>query len=256
MKNCYKLLCVLVSVIFAVSCSDELDSIDSISHGENLKSLYEANKTDNKISALTLLNNGTRSSGALYKDIVVLTKENMDKLSGMSEEKILELKRNIISSFGDNADVVVDSVLNCRMENLYYQLGGSEGLEKFITFTDEYLSSAEVWESVEGCLPVNMTSMEQQFFIVAAAKIDLMARPIVQYLSHSINSSTRSFEDDDMYCKFKLKRDLGLMAGELTVEEFLDMMSGGTTTPVDCLVDGAELLSIWLDYEVCNGRFH
>jgi hypothetical protein len=56
-----------------------------------------------------------------------------------------------------------------------------------------------------------------------------------------------------------MKNRLSLSGINIGVDALVDIMTGGTAavlTPLEDVAIGADLASIWLDYEICNGRWH
>ncbi|MDE7426718.1 MAG: hypothetical protein K2M79_02835 [Muribaculaceae bacterium] len=62
--------------------------------------------------------------------------------------------------------------------------------------------------------------------------------------------------NDNRLCKDKLAADLAVLGVQIQADEFIDAMAAGSTTLIEGSVLAIELVTIWLEYEACNGRFH
>ncbi len=61
---------------------------------------------------------------------------------------------------------------------------------------------------------------------------------------------------DSSMCEWYLQQRLAIAGVAISTEEFIDEMTGGAATPLEVVATGADLLGIWIDYEVCNHRWH
>ncbi|MCM1520993.1 MAG: hypothetical protein NC098_09425 [Lachnoclostridium sp.] len=64
---------------------------------------------------------------------------------------------------------------------------------------------------------------------------------------------------DRRECVLAAETKLALCGINIGVDVLVDIMTGGATvelTPLETAALQCELINIWLDYEVCNGRWH
>lgn len=96
--------------------------------------------------------------------------------------------------------------------------------------------------------------MEQgEVYIYMATYIDKIGRPIYDVLTSKDMPVSRA---DSPECIWYLQQRLAIAGIAISAEEFLDVMTGGAATPIELIATGADLVGIWLDYDVCNHRWH
>lgn len=243
------LLPCIISLAF-VSCSQ--DSEPKFGSNDSMfKSLYEKMKDESSIPLFSIINNSRAKT--IEKGYPEISQQDLEYLSELSPEELESLHNKLVERLEDNGIIDMDSIQDENYIKIFQFLGGHEGMDKFIKFTEDYMNSSKGWEQIERLIPNDLTTEQGEIYITMATYVDRIGRPIYCYLSSQDNPISRS---DNPLCRELLKQKLEGLGIDMTVDAFLDLATGGLATEDEMFVIGVDIAGIWLDYEHCNGRWH
>lgn len=110
------------------------------------------------------------------------------------------------------------------------------------------------WGELRSLIPTGLTIEQAKIYVCMAVYIDKVARPIDNVL---IDKSTKS--RDSKFCEREARIRLALAGIDVTVYGLVDLLTDGVGFTLSTLEESsvaANLMNIWLDYEICNGRWH
>ena len=215
------------------------------------RGLYEMIKTHPTVSFLSVITNsrGAPSNGGFP----IFSSQDLNYLSSLSQEEFEEVREAFIKKIEYAGIEYTDSIQNSYYIKVFDILGGHEGMDRLINFAQEYLALPSGWDQIEPLIPESLSLEQGNIYISMANYIDKIARPIYETLISKTIPNTRG---DNPVCDWYLTQRLAIAGVAISTEEFIDCMTGGAATPLEIVATGADLLGIWLDYEVCNHRWH
>lgn len=253
MKNLlFVLLCPIALFLLLSNCSEESDTI--ISEETDAEILYN---NLSKIQTVSLIsnNNISRGSSDLSKyALPTFTTEDLNFISSLTQDEFIAFRDSIINQLGGDADGKIEEVEIYNYKRICNSLKGDEGVNQLAEFASSYLESSAGWTSIKSLLPIDLTIIETKIYISMAVYVDKVARPLYLKMTEKSNDS-RSLS----YCDWEAALRLALAGVNIGVDGLVDVMTGGAglvLTPEEGAIATVELTAIWLDYEVCNGRWH
>ncbi|MBD5368631.1 MAG: hypothetical protein HDR83_05160 [Bacteroides sp.] len=136
-------------------------------------------------------------------------------------------------------------------------LGGPKEVEKLESFMVSYMDSDGGWENVEPYLLGIRSKKAQQVYVKIAVYIDKSAKPIISELFN--REVLGDVSEDRGLCEMAAMARLASLGIDMKVSEMVDAMTGGgggALEGLELIAGAASLLHIWLDYEICKGRWH
>ena len=183
----------------------------------------------------------------------MFSSQDLNYLSSLSQEDFEKVRNSFIMKLENAGIEDIESIQDSNYIKIFDLLGGHEGMDQLITFAEEYITSPQGWNQIEFLMP-KITSLEQgEVYIYMATYIDKIGRPIYDVLVSKDMPVSRA---NSAMCKRYLEQRLAIVEVAITAEAFLDTMTGGAATPLEAIATGADLVGIWIDYEVCNHRWH
>lgn len=240
----------VANMLVFVSCSQE-EEFETYEKTTEYKNIYEALKGESTVSILSLLNN-SRASGE-EDGYPVFSSEDLNYLSSLSQEDFEKVRDSFIERLKSTGVEDVDSIQDSNYVKIFDLLGGHQGMDQLIAFAQEYITSPQGWNQIELLMPKNIPLEQGEVYVYMATYIDKIGRPIYDVLTSKDMPVSRA---DSPVCVRYLQQRLAIAGVAISAEEFLDAMTGGTATPLEIVATGADLTGIWLDYEVCNHRWH
>ncbi|MCM1520992.1 MAG: hypothetical protein NC098_09420 [Lachnoclostridium sp.] len=147
---------VLLSIIFS-SCSqtEELDYYNN----EDSKILYE--KLSQIPTSQLFSNEFSRTSGRHTH--FNFTESDADSLFSMSQEDLIQLRNDILSVIGENAEDKIDDLYDENYSRILKKMNGPNGIDKLISYTDSYMKSPGGWNIIDKLLPENLSNDKKMF---------------------------------------------------------------------------------------------
>lgn len=257
MKNKFKLLffssfATLSIIIIGCSQTDEPSVYVEDTIAEQIY------RTMSEIPTSSILSEGksihSRSSIDYEFTIPTFTQDDLNYLLSLSQSEFEEFRNNIIAQLGENG---LDELEEKQDEN-YIQtfeiLGGHAGMDNLKEFLTSYLETPGGWHYVQTLLPKNLNKSQTNIYIANAIYIDKISRPVYSAL---ISTSTPS--RGSTICDIEAGIRLALVGVDIGVDDLVDIMTdgaGAALEPLEGAAVAADLTSIWIDYEICNGRWH
>lgn len=122
------------------------------------------------------------------------------------------------------------------------------------------MNSEGGWPFIKALLPEELSQEQRRVYIGLSVYIDRVVRPFYGILTSSDgNDENNASRSSHAICEVEATMKLLLAGVNIGVDELIDVVTGGAgaaLVPLEGLALGAELTSIWLDYERCNGRWH
>lgn len=215
------------------------------------------------LPTVSLLSNKTPESRAGYiPSYPVFTPDDLKYLSTLSQNQFMAFRDSLIITFGGLEKL--DSLQAANYADAFNALGGHEGIDQLISFSTAYLDTVPGWESIQALMPKKLSESISKGYIYQAAFIDQYSRPIHEELvQHDLDAGYMIVSEiENTFCHHQLTVDLCMAGIDIAADTFLDVMSGGvldaTLLPESANIFALELqgLNIWLNYEVCNHRWH
>lgn len=252
----FPLLMCFMTQVFTTGCSEEDEYIDIENQPSELMQLYISNNNIDTTSMFLLLNTNSRT--AVDNKYPVFTSEDLEYLSSLTQEEFQDIIDCFNSQLNTNERIEVENIQDSVYIETFTILGGHENMNKLISFTQKYMESAQGWDTIESLLPDNLSYKQGEIYIQMAVYTDKIARPIYEELNgYDLSKDQTSLNNNDIeICKWYLTQRLAIAGIGISAEAFIDSMTGGVATPIEAIATGADLLGIWLDYEVCNHRWH
>lgn len=252
MRNKTVAVCLLfiTNMLVFVSCSQE-EAFEADEKNSEYKSIYETLKEEPTVSILSLLNN-SRASG-VEDGYPVFSSEDLNYLSSLSQEDFEKVRDAFIKRLKSAGIEDVESIQDSNYIKIFDLMDGHQGMDQLIAFAQEYITSPQGWNQIELLMPQNISLEQGEVYIYMATYIDKIGRPIYDVLTSKDMPVSRA---DSQICIRYLQQRLAIAGAAISTEEFIDVMTGGAATPLELIATGADLVSIWLDYEVCNHRWH
>lgn len=252
-----KLLFIAMSLCSAplVSCTQEKDDIeDSLEYSRAEQLYYELSRIPTESLFFGDNQNGSRSTDSAQADIHIYTEVGRQYLSTLSQDQFQSSLDSLTSriSLGDQAFIMdKEYENNLRIFNL---LGGKEGLDKLSDFAIAYINTDANgdWRIVESMMPEGLNEKQMDVYVGMAVYIDRIARPIYA-------TFTKTTIGDDELCKIEAVVSLMSVGVDIGFDAFLDICTDGAglyATPEEAAYVGVDLMQIWIDYEICMGRWH
>lgn len=237
-------------MLILVSCAKE-DDFELNEKNTEYKSIYETLTETPSVSILSLLNNSRTSDEE--DGYPLFSSVDLNYLSSLSQEDFEKVRYAFIEML-KSADVKdVESIQDSNYIEIFDLLGGYQGMEQLIAFSQEYITSPRGWNQITHLMPQNISLKQGKIYVYMAAYIDKIGRPIYDAL---ISRDTPASRADSLICKRYLQQRLAIAGLAISADLFIDAMTGGSATPIEFIATGAELLGIWFEYEVCNFRWH
>lgn len=243
-------LLLMANLLVFVSCSQDEELKPNVKDSE-YKSIYETMEGEPTVSFFSLLNS-SRSSG-LEDGYPVFSTQDLNYLSSLSQEDFEKVRDAFIQKLEYAGIEDIESIQDSNYLKVFDLLGGHEGMDQLIAFAQEYMTSPKGWSNIELLMPKNISLEQGKIYVYMATYIDKIGRPIYDVLVSKDAPVSRA---DSPVCKLYLEQRLAIAGVAMSAEAFLDAMTGGTATPIEVIATGADLVDIWLDYEVCNHRWH
>lgn len=258
MKTHSSIILFLLGLLFLMpGCSD--DSVVLLPEDKNRALFDELNEIPTVSFFLNHKSVISRSGESHIYGFPAFSDSELDFLYSLSPEEMKEYLDNITNQIGEKNLELADEA-NIEAYMAVYDYIGPASMERLKKFGSDYLNSEKGWETISLLLPSNLSETETELYLIMAVCIDKSIRPI--YNKILSRDETRIFVgpgSGDMnleLCRAQLSQKLLLLGGRITVDEFIDIMTGGTATPIELIMDGIDAVSIWLDYENCRGRWH
>lgn len=265
MKNtAHNLLVIALLIVTAisVSCSSQNTELEDMTSNrehteENLQSLYLQAMSAPTHSIIDVVKESNTLSSRQIKMLPCLSADDINVLNHMSISDLSNLRDSIKDALGATTLSRTDSIADDSYLNLYEEIGEEKGIQLLEDFIHAYLREPQGWTSICKLIPQTQNQVDRVWFIRTAVVIDKSIRPVYNALSNQ-NSHSRAIKKmkDRPDCKLMLEIKLTQLGIEMTAETFLDVMTGGGMIPPELLFTGIDLVDIWLDYEMCNGRVH
>lgn len=245
--------CILsITMVIFTGCSQDKDIIEN-NYDSRIEDLYL------KLSKIVYQN--SRSNNITDKNsnnvMAFFSNTNLKYLSSLSKEDFLSLKNSLEAQLGKER---IDEIEKVSEENYIYifnLMGGDEGLNRYLNFTYLYLNSNGGIDCLKKMIPAFLSEKQLEYYIGMALYVDKLARPILNTISKDRPLSRVNRDKES--CKKEAEIRLALVGLNIGVDAFLDLMTDGAAlelTPFEGTAVTADLLSIWIDYEICNGRWH
>ena len=135
-------------------------------------------------------------------------------------------------------------------------------MTKLKDYCIDYLLNHEQGSNIiENSEYADLSSAELEIYAHQSAFIDKVSRPVYEHIYEESLKATYEYErkGDHVMCMLDLGFKLALAGVDIGVGAFLDAMSGGIGTEgliLECLKVGVDAMDMWMDYEICNGRWH
>lgn len=187
------------------------------------------------------------------------SKDDLNYLSSLTEKEFKELHSSIVEACGGSESIEAIQTHNYMV--LYDELTDNgavpERMTRLKSFCEDYLTKKDGKSSLETLVPNDLTDLEVKIYASQAVFIDLVTRPVYDHIEEM--ELMKAYENDFPWCKAELGFRIALLGLKIGVEAFLDAMSEGIGT-LELILDitdaGADVMDMWLQYEVCNGRWH
>ena len=239
--------------VFFVGCSHE-EINPSINTENDIEQLYNELSSRPSVS-IFLIDNISRGNNTL---IPIFTPDDLKYLSSLSQKDFESFRSNIISEFGPNGNEIIENIEDRNYTSIFNLMNGHIGMDEYLNFATTYIESKSGIEILQELIPKNINGIQTKLYVAMAVYIDKLARPLLDELVLHEESSEPS-RSGFAYCKWEAERRLALAGVQMGVDALCDVMTGGAAlelTPLEGAAITADLTGIWLDYEVCNGRWH
>lgn len=253
MKKTIPIYLVIAVTMTLASCVQHDEPTIKQDEVNTLQELYENLTQIPTTSMLDMAINVNDNSRKIESGLPVLTPEDINYLASISQEEFGEIRDILNLQTGESS--YTENRQDSKFDKLYYDLGEIDGYKQFISFSEQYITSNEGWSNIEMILPSNLNETQNLIYICQAIYIDKIARPVYNALGKKGNNE-RAQSRGISYCKDLLQSDLIAAGSELTADQFIALMSGGTLEFLDAVDFIIDAFGIWYDYEACNGRFH
>lgn len=252
----YIAICCLLGVL-STGCSQQEDDIQINDSSSKLHQLYDVTENIETESIFSSLNPASRSSSS-SNTYPVFTQKDLTYLASLSQAEFQLVIDDFNSQLTTNERIEAEEIQDSLYIEVFNILDGHEGMDNLISFAQRYMEASQGWNSIESLLPSNLSHQQGEIYIRMAVYVDKIARPIYNQLVDLDNPTSRAIlsNGDDPTCKWYLTQRLAIAGIAMSAEAFLDAMTGGAATPIEVVATGADLVGIWLDYEVCNHRWH
>lgn len=240
-----------VGITVNVSCVEQEDFMD-ISNAVSYEQLY--NELSNAPSVL--IGKSSRS-GSDDVGFPTFDEETLNYMASLTVEEMVAQRDSLINSFGKD---LLDSIEESEYQNyvrIFDIVGGHDGVDALSSFAIRYLESKGGWTNLNRLMPSNLSDEQGEIYVAIAVFVDRFSRPVYTVMTaHGyLEVQSRSSKICDMDAAAKL-----VLAGfDIGVDGMVDAMTGGAglaMAPLEGMALGVELYSIWVDYEICNGRWH
>ena len=205
-------------------------------------------------SILSDLKNDSRS-GILDGSIPTFSQEDLTYLSSLPQENFKSFQNSLIERIEDEGGMTkLEEIEDENYTRIFYALDGHEGMDQLLEFAQLYIESDGGWNSIQNLIPAEITDEQSKIFIGLAVYIDKVGRPLYSEIQKKSELS-----NDRKICKLDAAIKLSLLGVNISVDVLVDIMTGGTGaifSNLEVAALGFELSAIWLDYEVCNNRWH
>lgn len=264
MKNVYLIPLMgilIVSTFIANSCTNEDDTVETSNvKNSTFESFYNELVALPSLSVFDVSGNNTRGNSVGFPSI---TNEDLDYLSSLNQNEFENLRDSLISEAGGIE--VIDSLQVSNYMSLYLNITnqGSEPqkMQKLKDFCINYLLEPEEVSLLTRSTDVELSTSELEIYAQQAAYIDRVSRPIYEHIyEESLKIAIdKERKGDKVECMMELGFKLALAGLDIGVGAFLDAMTDGIGTEgliLECIKIGVDATSMWMDYEICNGRWH
>lgn len=221
----------------------------------NVKDLYDEMSSVSTRSIISNTNPDSRSADSLSNSIPIFTPEDLEYLSTLNQDEFISFRNNIIDQLGGEDGMSrIEEMEDENYIRIFYAMDGHEGIDNLNDFSCSYLNTPGGWSYLDVLLPDSLTTEQTKIYVGMAVYIDKIGRPIYKAILE-----TTPISDSRDICELQAAIKLAIAGINIGVDGLIDIMTGGagtTLTALETLAIEAQLTSIWIDYEICNGRWH
>lgn len=236
-----------------IGCT-QTDEFSSESEDSNAMQLYQMMSKIPTTSILADVSSESRSSSEYEFYIPTFSQNDLNYLASLNQDEFEAFRNELIERLGPDGIDKLEEIQDINYDRICDILGGHEGMNKLEEFSLAYIETPGGWSYVQELLPINLTDKQINTYISFAVYIDKVSRPLYKTLTSDIpHSRVKSM------CELNAAISLVTAGINIGVDVMVDIMTGGagaSLTPLEEAAMGAELTSIWIDYEICNGRWH
>lgn len=247
---------ILIFVAIFSSCSQEEPILEKKLNNNIVESYYSELSSSPTISIFS--NNDTQSSRSENEGgIPGLTSEDLKYLSSLSQKEIQALIENLDSRIDAYGREKIEEIEVNNYNRILDLIGGYENMNQYMEFSMSYLETDGGINNLQMLMPQNLNDTQIKLYIAMAIYIDKTARPFIVEVTQSVDSKLS--RGDSEYCKWVADMKLALAGVDFGVDILCDIMTDGVAaefTGLEMAAISANITSIWLDYEVCCGRWH
>lgn len=244
-------------IVLAVSslsgCCNE-ENIIVADENSSAEQLYTYLSNLPTTSILSDGNNEDRSRTSTTLAFPVFSKEDLEYIASLNQEQLISFRDSLIFTLGFDGEQLIEDFIDENYIRVFNIMGSPEDMSALEEFAFAYLDTKGGWHALDCLLPQNLTLEKQRIYVGLAVFIDKVSRPFYETL---IKNPARS--RDSMLCEWEAAMRLSLAGVDIGVDGLVDIMTDGAGLALEGLEDvalAADLTSIWLDYEICNGRWH
>lgn len=252
----------LAAICATAGCS-EVEEYDNsaVCETTSFESYYDELISLEKISIFDIINQESQTRVGKC-GFPCLTKADLNYLSTLTKKEFVNLRDSLILESGGME--ILDSLEIANYMLLYEEITENgkyiERIQRLKEFCIDYLTSPQTNYNFDiDSNYLNLSIYEKKIYTQQSAFIDMVTRPIYDHISTVNLDIVHDRKGDRPDCLLELGTKLAIVGLKIGVSGFLDAMTGGADTAqvvLECLDAGVDAMSLWLDYEVCNGRWH
>lgn len=256
-KNGFICIVILMYICIGItSCSHE-DGPYELTNTSKCEQLF---RSMSELPTISIISETKVDSRSVFNAEFVLpcfSTEDLEYLSSLSQEEFERFYHDLLNQLGENGIERIEEIRDENYTRIFNIMNGHDGMTKLKDFAIKYIDSTGGWDSFQDLLPDNLTEQQSNIFVGIAVFIDKVSRPVYLTILSSPNYCIQS--RGNTMCDIEAGIKLSLAGVDIGVDGLVDIMTGGTDavlTPLEDVAIGADLASIWMDYEICNGRWH